>query len=87
MTERFKVWVNIGDPGPHPDYQVTECVGVGLTPQEAVNVARSWTLPNRPGVVLGTIKRVIIEDDEEFTVFEWKNGEGVTFPPESKGRI
>lgn len=27
------------------------------------------------------VRRVIITDGDDFTVFEWKFGEGVTYPP------
>jgi hypothetical protein len=37
------------------------------------------------GAKLGVTQRVIITDGGDDTVFEWKNGEGVTFPPEAKG--
>jgi hypothetical protein len=30
---------------------------------------------------LGTTRRIIITDGGDFTCFEWKHGEGVTFPP------
>ena len=52
------------------------CRDVGL--EAALNTAKSYT--TRPGA--GT--RIIIVDESDMTVFEWKNGEGVIFPkPES----
>lgn len=30
---------------------------------------------------LGAITRIIITDAEDYTVFEWQSGKGVTFPP------
>lgn len=30
---------------------------------------------------IGVTVRVIITDDGDYTVFEWKRGEGVVFPP------
>lgn len=44
----------------------------------AVELAQSLTL--RPAVRLGVIRRVIITDGGDFTVFEWQLGKGVTFP-------
>jgi hypothetical protein len=35
---------------------------------------------------LGVVERVIITDGDDYTCFEWKRGEGVTFPPEARGR-
>lgn len=50
---------------------------------EAVKVAHHYT--RSVGARLGTTKRVIITDGDDYTVFEWKLGEGVTFPPEARG--
>jgi hypothetical protein len=50
------------------------------TAEQAVEVARSLTA--RPAAQIGVIRRVIITDGGDFTVFEWKFGEGVTFPAE-----
>ena len=62
---------------------VRERVGAG----DAVGVARDYTRPERPGVALGVIDRVtIVALSDDSTVFEWKHGEGVTFPPEARGR-
>lgn len=36
--------------------------------------------PNRPAGMMGIIRRVIITDGGDFTVYEWKHGEGVTYP-------
>lgn len=36
------------------------------------------------GARLGTTRRVIVTDGGDFIVFEWKFGEGITFPPEAK---
>jgi hypothetical protein len=32
------------------------------------------------------VERVIITDGGDDCCFEWKRGEGVTFPPEARGR-
>jgi hypothetical protein len=79
MAETFNV-VQFFPDGTHE--AIRERVGA----QEAVETARDYTLATRPGVILGAIQRVIITDSDDFTVFEWKHGEGVTFPPESAGR-
>jgi hypothetical protein len=52
--------------------------GRWLDAEEAVNLARECT--GRPAAMAGWIWRVIITDADDFTVFEWKAGEGVTYP-------
>ena len=54
--------------------------------EEAMTTAHSYTQPKRPAVLMGVIDRVIITDGRDCICFEWKNGEGVTFPPEMAGR-
>jgi hypothetical protein len=49
-----------------------------LDAEEAANLARDCT--RRPAALAGWIRRVIITDADDFTVFEWKHGEGVTYP-------
>lgn len=39
------------------------------------------------GVKLGTTVRVIITDDGDCIVWEWKTREGVVFPPEVAGQL
>jgi hypothetical protein len=68
--ERFSVFIFFPD-----DYHI--CEGEGLTAEEAVRLAKRCT--ERPAVQLGVIKRVIITDDGDNTVFEWTHGKGVTF--------
>lgn len=46
--------------------------------EEAVKAAFHYT--GSVAVKLGIVDRVIITDGGDFTVFEWKRGEGVTFP-------
>ena len=53
--------------------------------QEAVEAARHYT--NNVAVAAGVVERVIITDTGDCCVFEWKLGEGITFPPEAKGRM
>ena len=59
------------------DFNHAEARGIG--PKEAVELAKSLTV--RPAALLGIICRVIITDGGDFTVFEWKKGDGVTYPP------
>ncbi|WP_157083564.1 hypothetical protein [Bradyrhizobium manausense] len=35
---------------------------------------------------LGVVTRAIITDGGDFTDFEWKFGEGVTYPPGARGK-
>jgi hypothetical protein len=52
--------------------------------KEAVEAARHYT--NNVATRMGIIDRVIITDTGDCCVFEWKKGDGITFPPEAKGR-
>jgi hypothetical protein len=45
----------------------------------AVRMAKSLT--KSIGGAIGTTRRVVITDGQDFTTFEWKFGEGVVFPP------
>ncbi len=47
--------------------------------EEAVMAAKHYT--TSVGARLGLTQRVIITDGGDFTCFEWKYGEGVTYPP------
>lgn len=51
---------------------------------EAVRAARHYT--RSVGAQIGMVRRVIITDGGDFTNFEWMFGEGVTYPPEARGR-
>ncbi len=52
--------------------------------EEAVKAAHF--LSHNVAARLGTTKRVIITDGGDHCVFEWKHGEGVTWPtPEQRG--
>jgi len=55
-----------------------------VTAREAVEAARHYT--DNVATRAGFIERVIITDGGDCCVFEWKKGEGITFPPEAKGR-
>jgi hypothetical protein len=52
--------------------------------EEAVKTARHYT--DNVATKLGIVDRVIIVDGGDDCCFEWKRGEGVTFPLEAKGR-
>jgi hypothetical protein len=55
-------------------------VRVGVVDAEtAVTTAKRVT--DSPAAQLGVVARVIITDGGDFTCFEWRAGEGVTFPP------
>jgi hypothetical protein len=47
--------------------------------EEAVKTAKSYT--ERPAAQIGIIRRVIVTDGGDCIAFEWKFGEGVTYPP------
>ncbi len=51
----------------------------GIGAIAAVTFAKELT--ERPAAVIGITRRIIITDGGDNTVFEWKYGEGVTFPP------
>jgi hypothetical protein len=55
-----------------------------VTAQEAVETARHYT--SNVAVKLGIVERVIITDGGDCCVFEWKKGEGITWPEEMRGR-
>ena len=55
-----------------------------VEPEAAVEAAHHYC--HSVGAQLGYVDRVIITDGDDFAVFEWKKGEGVTFPPECVGR-
>jgi hypothetical protein len=61
-----------------------EYVRRDVGPEEAVQAARHYT--DNVATKLGVVERVIITDADDYCCFEWKKGEGVTFPPEARGR-
>jgi hypothetical protein len=72
MWERFNVVQFFPD-------GTSEYVANSVGPEEAVKVA--WSFTERPAALLGIIRRVIITGTDDATVFEWRFGEGVTYPP------
>jgi hypothetical protein len=48
--------------------------------EEAVHAAKLAT--ESLGAQTGLVTRLIITDSGDNTVFEWKHGEGVTYPPQ-----
>lgn len=73
MTERaeFSVWQFFEGGRYQP---VVRWVEGKAAVSEAMRLARSV------GGRVGTTRRIIITDGGDFTVFEWKFGEGVTYP-------
>jgi len=55
-----------------------ECVRSRVFLEDAVRAAKHYT--SSVGARIGTTQRVIITDNGDRTVFEWKRGEGITFP-------
>jgi len=45
------------------------------------------SLAQREAAIAGRIQRVIVTDGGDHTVFEWKHGAGVTFPPPAREEI
>lgn len=76
----------------HPEFSVCQFFKDGsyeyvrrfVTAEEAVLAARHYT--RSIGAQIGTTERVIITDGGDCTNFEWRFGEGVTYPPEARGR-
>jgi hypothetical protein len=56
-----------------------------VTAKEAVEAAHHYT--HNVAVAAGVVERVIITDGGDNCVFEWKSGEGITWPEEAKGRL
>ena len=75
--ERFSVYQFFAD-GSYE--QVRELVPA----EEAVKAAHHHT--HNVASKLGMVERVIITDGGDDCCFEWKRGEGVTFPAECQGR-
>lgn len=68
----YSVWQFFPDGYHVPDVRFVDA-------RTAVHRARALTLT--VGARIGTTRRIIITDGGDFTVFEWKYGEGVTCPP------
>jgi hypothetical protein len=62
-----------------------EYVRRGVGAEEAVKAAHFYT--HNVASQIGVTQRVIITDDDDFCCFEWKAGEGITYPPEAKGKV
>lgn len=60
-----------------PDGQY-EYIARYVSAQEALIMARSYI--TRPAALIGIIRRVIVTDGGDCTVFEWRYGKGITFP-------
>jgi hypothetical protein len=59
-----------------------EYVRRNVSSQAAVEAARHYT--SSVAARLGVVIRVIITDGGDQINFEWKRGEGITFPPEAR---
>lgn len=51
--------------------------------EEWVDAERAVTVAKRATAVPGNAARIIITDGGDHTVFEWRRGKGVTWPPPS----
>ena len=69
--ETFSVWQFLID-------DISECVRRRVALEEALKAAEHYT--QNVAAVAGITRRVIIVDAGDSIVFEWKFGEGVTFP-------
>lgn len=78
--ELFSVYQFFADGGCE---RVRELVG----PEDAFRAAKNCT--TSLGGQWGTTVRVIVTDGGDNTVFEWKHGQGVTYPPwdPEKGQV
>lgn len=56
-----------------------EYVRRNVSAEEAVNAAKHYT--TSVGARMGMTRRVIITDGGDYCNFEWKYGEGITYPP------
>jgi hypothetical protein len=75
--ERYDVWQYLPE-----DWH--DKVGDDLSAEEAVRLAMSYT--TRPAAKIGIIRKVHIVCRQDDTVaWEWKFGEGQTFPPRQAG--
>lgn len=72
MAEEFSVCQFFED-------ETYEYVRRYVSAEEAVKAAKHYC--SSVGAQVGTTRRVIITDGGDDTVFEWKYGEGVVFPP------
>jgi hypothetical protein len=56
-----------------------EQVGEGLADKAAIERAADFV--RRPAATIGIIARVIVTNEGDEIVFEWRHGEGIVFPP------
>jgi hypothetical protein len=71
-TELFKVWVWFPD-GTH--MAETDWVDAETA------VTKAASLSQNVGARVGTTEKITIVDLGDYTVFEWRYGEGVVYPP------
>ncbi|OLB83116.1 MAG: hypothetical protein AUI15_36650 [Actinobacteria bacterium 13_2_20CM_2_66_6] len=72
MNEQFSVYQFFPD-------GTYECVRTHVDLTEAIRAAKHYS--SSVGAGMGSTLRVIITDNGDNTVFEWKHGEGIVFPP------
>lgn len=76
--ERFAVWAFDRD-------EYHDCVANDLDAQNAVQTAAKLVGLVDAGI-MPAVRRIIITDDGDCTVFEWRAGQGVTYPtPAQRG--
>ena len=66
------------------DNDTYECVRRYVSAEEAMQTFIHYT--NNVATKLGIVKRVIITDGGDYINMEWKKDEGITYPPEAKGK-
>jgi hypothetical protein len=47
---------------------------------------RAASLARGPAAQMGIVERIIVTDGGDFINFEWLKGQGVTYPPEHRGK-
>lgn len=52
----------------------------------SIVILRAFNLINGPGAKEGIVKTVQITNSLDVLVFEWKNGIGITFPPDPRSK-
>jgi hypothetical protein len=66
------------------DNDTFEYVRRYVSAEEAMQAFIHYT--NSVATKLGMVERVIITDGGDCTNMEWKKGEGITYPPEARGK-
>ena len=61
------------------DDMLYECVRSHVSLEDAVTASKHYC--SSVGAKFGATQRVIITDSDDYCVFEWQFGKGITFPP------